>query len=341
VIAAIPSPASPDLHLGPLDVHVYGLMYVVGLAAAVLITARRWERRGGSRALVYEVAMWGFPAGLIGGRLYFDLTSSGEVPAHWWGPFAVWDGGMGIWGGIALGSLVGVWRLRRAGVSVAAFMDAAAPALLVGQAIGRIGNYFNQELFGGPTSFPWGLEISPTHRPAGYESFSTFHPTFLYELIFDLALAAFLVWLGNHRRIRPPGLFALYVAGYSGFRIFEESLRIDPAHHILGLRLNFYVATALCVAGLVWFAYSQGWRPTWRQARRGGTLMLAGAIVALSGCGQSGHAYADVSSNHSDRPGEPWRQAPGASRAAAIITRWPTTRSWRSESGSSSMPRMG
>jgi prolipoprotein diacylglyceryl transferase len=295
VTAAIPSPSSSDLHLGPFDVHVYGLMYVVGLLAAVFITVRRWEAQGGSRATVYDVAMWGFPAGLVGGRLYFDLTSSGEVPAHWWGPFAVWDGGMGIWGGIALGAIVGIWRLRRAGVSVAAFMDAAAPALLVGQAIGRIGNYFNQELFGGPSSLPWALEISPAHRPAGYESFSTFQPTFLYELIWNLALAAFLVWLGNHRRIRAPGLFALYVAGYSGFRIFEESLRVDPAHHIFGLRLNFYVATLLCLAGLVWFAYSQGWRPRWRWSRRGTALILAGGIVAMSGCGGAEDARAEAS----------------------------------------------
>ncbi|MGN6276023.1 MAG: prolipoprotein diacylglyceryl transferase [Solirubrobacterales bacterium] len=297
--AAIPSPASSGFHLGPFEVHVYGLMYAVGLVAAVLITIRRWEARGGSRSTVYDVAKWGFPAGLVGGRLYFDLTSSGEVPAHWWGPFAVWDGGMGIWGGIALGTIVGIWRLRRAGVSVAEFMDAAAPALLVGQAIGRIGNYFNQELFGGPTSLPWGLEISLAHRPAGYEQFTTFHPTFLYELIWNLALAGFLVWLGNHRRIRAPGLFALYVAGYSGFRIFEESLRVDPAHHFLGLRLNFYVAALLCLAGLAWFAYSQGWRPTRRQARRGAALMLAGGVAVLSGCGGSGsrNAFAPPSSS--------------------------------------------
>ncbi len=232
--------------------------------------------------------MWGFPAGVIGGRLYFDLTSSGEVPAHWWGPFAIWDGGMGIWGGIALGSAVGLWRLRRAGVSPGPFMDAAAPALLVGQAIGRIGNYFNQELFGGPTSLPWALQISPAHRPVGYESFATFHPTFLYELIWNLALAAFLVWLGHHRRIRPPGLFALYVAGYSAFRIFEESLRVDPAHHIFGLRLNFYVAILLCIGGLAWFARSQGWPA--RRSRRGAALMLAGGIVLMSGCGGQGSA---------------------------------------------------
>ncbi|MGN6557880.1 MAG: prolipoprotein diacylglyceryl transferase [Solirubrobacterales bacterium] len=128
MLAAIPSPASSGFQLGPFEVHVYGLMYAVGLLAAVAIAIRRWEGRGGSRQTVYDVAKWGFPAGIVGGRLYFYLTSSSEVPAHWWGPFAVWDGGMGIWGGIALGTLVGIWRLRRAGVSVAEFMDAAGPA---------------------------------------------------------------------------------------------------------------------------------------------------------------------------------------------------------------------
>jgi prolipoprotein diacylglyceryl transferase len=256
-VASIPSPASSGFSLGPFEVHVYGLMYVIGLLLAVLITVRRWEAQGGSRELVYDVALWGFPAGLIGGRLYFLATSWNEVPEHWWGPFAVWDGGLGIWGGIALGTAVGLWRLRRAGVSPGPFLDAAAPALLVAQAIGRIGNYFNQELFGGPTNLPWALRISPAHRPTGYESFATFQPTFLYELIWNLGLAGFLVWLGHHRRIRPPGLFALYVTGYSAFRIFEESLRVDPAHYILGQRLNFWVACVLTIIGAVWFVATQ------------------------------------------------------------------------------------
>jgi prolipoprotein diacylglyceryl transferase len=285
VTASIPSPAASGFAVGPLEVHVYGLMYVLALAAALLITVRRWEAQGGSRETVYDVARWGFPAGLIGGRIYFDLTSSGEVPAHWGGPFAVWDGGLGIWGGIAAGTIVGLWRLRRAGISPAPFMDAAAPALLVAQAIGRIGNYFNQELFGGPTNLPWALQISPAHRPDGYQAFATFHPTFLYELIWNLALTAFLVWLGHHRRIRPPGLFALYVTGYSAFRIFEESLRVDPAHHILGLRLNFFVAGLLTVAGAIWFARIQGWWPRARGRRRGTALLLAGGVLALSACG--------------------------------------------------------
>jgi prolipoprotein diacylglyceryl transferase len=290
VIASIPSPSASGFGVGPFEVHVYGLMYVVALALAVLIVVRRWEAQGGSRELVYDVALWAFPAGLIGGRLYFDLTSASQVPAHWWGPFAVWDGGMGIWGGVAAGTLVGLWRLRRAGASAAPFLDAAAPALLVGQAVGRIGNYFNQELFGGPSGLPWALHISAGHRPAGYQSFATFHPTFLYELIWNLALAAFLVWLGRHRRIRPPGLFALYVSGYSAFRIFEESLRVDPAHHILGLRLNLYVALALSVAGMAWFIASQrrGAREGNGVGRRTTTLIAIGwATIALFGCGQA------------------------------------------------------
>ena len=267
-LAFIPSPSSNGFHLGPLFVHAYGLMYVLGVSAAVALTVRRWEKQGGRRELVYDVAMWGFPAGLVGARLYNLATSWNEVPHHWWGPFAIWKGGLGIWGGIAAGALVGLWRLRRAGADIPAFMDAAAPGLLVAQAIGRIGNYFNQELFGGPTTLPWGLEIDPAHRPAGYERYATFHPTFLYELVFDLALAAALIALGRRRRVRAPGLFALYVAGYSGFRIFEELLRVDPSHHILGLRLNFYVASLLTLAGLAWFVRIQRRATSPRRAAR-------------------------------------------------------------------------
>ncbi len=151
--------------------------------------------------------------------------------------------------------------MRRAGADWRLMADAVAPALLVAQAVGRIGNYFNQELFGKPSTLPWALEVSPAHRPAGYLAFGTFQPSFLYELIFDLALAATLVWLGHHRNIRPPGLFALYVAGYSAYRIFEETIRIDSSAHFLGLRLNFFVALVGTAAGLTWFVFSQRRRP--------------------------------------------------------------------------------
>jgi prolipoprotein diacylglyceryl transferase len=256
-LAMIPSPPSNGFHVGPLFVHFYGLMYVVAIAVAILLGRRRWRAVGGNPALVDELALWGVPAGIIGGRIYFDITTPRDVPPHWWGPFAVWQGGLGIWGGIAAATAVGVWRLRRARANVLLMMDAIAPCLLIAQAIGRIGNYFNQELFGGPTDLPWGLAVDARYRPTGYADVSTFHPTFLYELLWDLLLAAFLIWLGHRRRVAVGSLFALYVAGYSAFRIFEESLRIDPSEHLFGLRLNLYIASALTIGGLVWFALLQ------------------------------------------------------------------------------------
>jgi prolipoprotein diacylglyceryl transferase len=168
------------------------------------------------------------------------------MPPHWWGPFAIWDGGLGLWGGVLAATLVGIWRVRRHGGSATAFMDAAAPGIIIAQAIGRIGNYFNQEFFGGPQ-----------YRPTGYAGYSTFHPTFLHELLFDLAWAGVLIWLGHRRRIAAPGIFALYVVGYSVFRIFEESLRVDYSEHFLGLRLNSFVATAATIAALGWFVWIQ------------------------------------------------------------------------------------
>lgn len=257
LLASIPSPSSNGFHVGPVLFRAYGLTYVVAVLAAIVITSRRWEAKGGDRALVYEVALWGFPAGLIGGRLYYLATSWDQVPDHWWGPFAVWQGGLGIWGGIAAGTAAGLWVLHRRRADIPVFLDAAAPALLVAQAIGRVGNYFNQELFGGPTTLPWGLEIAASHRPDRYAQYATFHPTFLYEILWNLLLAGALVLLGRRWQIRPPGLFALYVAGYSLGRIGEELLRVDPAHHILGLRLNFFVAGILFLAGITWFLYTQ------------------------------------------------------------------------------------
>jgi prolipoprotein diacylglyceryl transferase len=318
--AAIPSPSSNQLDVGPVSVHVYGLMYVLAVIVAVLITQRRWERAGRDRRLVGQVALWAFPAGLVGGRLYFLATSWSEVPDHWWGPFAIWKGGLGIWGGVAAGTLVGLVVLRRRGADIPRFMDAAAPALLVAQSIGRVGNYFNQELFGGPTSLPWGLEIDPAHRPTGYLQDPTFHPTFLYEIVWNVGLAGALVWLGHHRRIRPPGLFALYVAGYSLGRIGEELLRVDPAHHILGMRLNFFVAVLLFGIGLAWFARIQRLRLP--SLRRPAALLLAGgAAAAMWGCGHGQSARAQAQHSQ-DSP----RQASRPSLTASAAIPRPTPR---------------
>jgi prolipoprotein diacylglyceryl transferase len=259
VIAAIPSPSTSGFAAGPFEIHLYGLTYAAAIAAGIWITVRRWEARGGSRELVYDVALWAFPAGLIGARIYFDLTSMSEVPDHWWGPFALWEGGLGSYGGFAAGIAVAIWRIHRAGVPISKALDAGAPGLLVAHGIGRFGNYFNQELFGGPTSLPWGIEIDPANRPEGYAQDSVFQPTFLYEAIWDFSLAGFLVWLDNSREIRPPGLFALYITGYAAFRSFNETLRVDPSHYILGMRLNFFVACLVAIGGAIWFAWTQGW----------------------------------------------------------------------------------
>ena len=258
----IPSPPINSFHIGPLDIHFYALGYIIGITLAILITRRRWRAVGGDADVVNDIALWVVPAGIIGGRIYFDITTPADIPHVWYGIFAVWTGGLGIWGGVALAAIVGVWRLHRLGISAGPFANAVAPALLVAQAVGRLGNYFNKELFGKPTTLPWGLEIPYYYRvqggiPAQDLHFATFQPTFLYELIWDLALAAFLVWLGHHAKVKPWSLFALYVAGYSAFRIFEESVRIDSSVYFFGLRLNMYIAIIGTVGGLAWFLIAQ------------------------------------------------------------------------------------
>ncbi|HUE28901.1 MAG TPA: prolipoprotein diacylglyceryl transferase [Solirubrobacteraceae bacterium] len=269
----IPSPSANGFHIGPFFVHAYGLAYVFAVAAAIVVTRALWKRDGGDPNLPQEIAVWAFPAGLIGGRIYFLITTPSQIPDHWWGPFAIWQGGLGIWGGIAGGVIVGLWYARRRGLTKAdlfKLMDCAAPGLLCAQAIGRVGNYFNQELFGKPSTLPWALKIDPAHRPPGFERFATYQPTFLYEIIWNLLLAGVLAWLVRHKRFRAPGVFALYVAGYSAFRIFEENLRIDYSVHILGMRLNFWIALIGTLAGLTWFAWIQwGWglRRTRRSVR--------------------------------------------------------------------------
>src|SRR5579864_6973744 len=254
MLAAIPSPHSNLVHVGPLTIHMYGLMLLLAIFACVWLTAVRWRRLGGDFDVVVRVTVWGVAFGIVGARAYHDITSWREVPSpKWEGIFEIWKGGLGVWGGILLGTLAGAVVIRRSGNSVRLFMDAAAPGLLLAQGIGRIGNWWNQELFGKPTSLPWGLQIDVDHRPAQYINNATFHPTFLYELIWDVAGVFLLLWVARRFKIKPPGLFALYVAYYCFGRFFEELLRVDPAHHFGGLRLNawvsifvFIVSTSFC-----------------------------------------------------------------------------------------------
>src|ERR1041384_6401894 len=254
----IPSPSSGVVHAGPLSIRMYGLMLLAGIAACIWLTGYRWVKRGGDWDLVFRVAVWGVGFGIIGARLYHDLTSWSEVKAidAWWAPFAVWKGGLGVWGGILFGVLAGAWIVHRSGNSVRLFMDAVAPGLLLAQGIGRWGNWFNQELYGKPTDLPWGLEIDEAHR-GSYIQYDTFHPTFLYEFIYDVAGVGILLAVDKYFRIRRPGLFALYVSYYTFGRFFEELIRIDPAHEYGPLRLNAWVSAALFVASTSFFIWWQ------------------------------------------------------------------------------------
>jgi prolipoprotein diacylglyceryl transferase len=258
LLASIPSPSSGEVHVGGVALHAYGVMLLLGILAAVWLTGRRWTRRGGDWDLVFRVAMWGVAGGVVGARLYHVVTSWSEVPdPKWQGVFEIWKGGLGIWGGIAGGVLAGAIVVRRSGSSVFGFMDACAPGLLLAEAIGRWGNYFNQELYGKPTDLPWGLEIDVQNRPQQYISYTTFHPLFLYESLWCLLGVSVLLLIDRRFRIRPPGLFALYVAWYTSFRSFEETLRVDPSHEYFGLRLNFYVSVTLFVVAIGVFIWSQ------------------------------------------------------------------------------------
>jgi prolipoprotein diacylglyceryl transferase len=257
VLASIPSPSSGEFSLGPVSIHMYGLMLLLAIAACVWLTGVRWTRRGGDWDLVFRVAVWGVAFGIIGARAYHVATSWSEVPDEWWGVFAVWEGGLGVWGGIFLGAVAGAGVVHRSGESVAAFLDAAAPGLLLAQAIGRWGNWWNQELFGEPTDRPWGLEIDPERRPVEYFDSETFHPTFLYEFLWNLAMVGVLLLVDRFFRIRPPALFSLYVALYCFGRFWEELLRIDPSHEFGPLRLNAWVSIVLFVLSTGFFVWWQ------------------------------------------------------------------------------------
>jgi prolipoprotein diacylglyceryl transferase len=281
VIASIPSPHSGVLHLGPLTLHMYGLTLLVAILAAIWLTGKRWTAIGGDWDLVTRTAVWGVVFGVIGARAYHDLTSWSEVPSpKWQGIFEVWKGGLGVWGGILLGALVGAVIVRRAGMSIPLFLDAAAPGLLLAQGIGRIGNWWNQELYGKPTSLPWGLKIDANHRLVQYLDKGTYHPTFLYELIWDVVGVFVLLYVARRFTLNPPNLFALYIIWYCFGRFFEELLRVDPAHHIAGLRLNAWVSIIVFVAAVVYFVLHQrkepgrGVREPRRDAPKGPTMAI-------------------------------------------------------------------
>jgi prolipoprotein diacylglyceryl transferase len=267
-ILSIPSPANGVWHLGPLPVRGYAIAIILGIVAAIWIGERRWAARGGRAGEVQDLAVWAVPFGLVGGRLYHVATDHdlyfgpGGDP---WQIVYVWRGGLGVWGSIFLGAVGAMICARRKGIRIAPMVDALAPGLLVAQAVGRWGNWFNQELYGRPTDLPWGLEIDAQHYPAGqtYPPGTTFHPTFLYECLWDLGVFGILIALDRRFRFGHGRMLALYVMGYTLGRGWIEMLRIDTVelNDVHGLRFNVWTSIVLFVVAAIYFLVSLRRRP--------------------------------------------------------------------------------
>ncbi|HEX3545237.1 MAG TPA: prolipoprotein diacylglyceryl transferase [Mycobacterium sp.] len=266
VLAYIPSPPQGVWHLGVIPIRAYALFIIVGIVAALIIGDRRWEARGGQPGVIYDIALWAVPFGLVGGRLYHVMTDwwryFGSAGAGFGAVFKIWDGGLGIWGAVALGG-VGAWiGCRHHRIPLPAFGDAIAPGIILAQAIGRIGNYFNQELFGRDTTLPWALEIYERKNAAGVpdnlngvstgEVLHLAHPTFLYELLWNLLIFAALIWIDRRYKIGHGRLFAIYVAGYCIGRFWIELLRVDDATEIDGIRINSFTSMLVFIGAVVY-----------------------------------------------------------------------------------------
>ncbi len=261
---SIPSPTSGVLYLGSFPLRAYSLFIIIGIFLAIWLGNKRWISRGGKPGQVSDVAIFAVPFGIIGGRIYHVATDWEKYfgpNQNWVDAFKIWNGGLGIWGAIFFGG-IGAWiGCKYYGIKLPPFADAIAPGIIFAQAIGRLGNYFNQELFGRPLDTSWGLEIAEKYRPVGFENFETFHPTFLYELIWNVLIGFALIILDRKFKTGHGRLFALYVAFYSVGRLFIENLRIDEARLLLGVRFNVLTSFLVIIGGLVYFIISKKMKP--------------------------------------------------------------------------------
>ncbi len=267
ILASIPSPSQGVWHLGPLPIRAYALCIIAGVVVAIWLGEKRWIARGGRPGQIGDIAIWAVPFGLVGGRLYHVITDwrlyfgEGREPIT---ALYVWQGGLGIWGAISLGALGAYIGARRHNAKFPPLADALAPGIAIAQAIGRWGNWFNQELYGRPTTLPWGLEIDQAHREEGYEDPDLlFHPTFLYEFVWNLGVAGLVIWADRRFRLGHGRAFALYVMGYTAGRGWIEYLRIDQVqgNDVFGLRLNVWTSIVLFLLALGYFLWSRRKHP--------------------------------------------------------------------------------
>jgi prolipoprotein diacylglyceryl transferase len=284
-LAFIPSPSHGVVHLGPVPLRGYAFCIIIGVFIAVWLGNKRWIARGGKAGTVADIAVWAVPFGLVGGRLYHVITdyelyfTDGK---DWVDAFKVWQGGLGIWGAIAMGAL-GAWiGCRRRGIALPAYADAIAPGIVFAQAVGRWGNWFNQELYGRPTTLPWGLKIDAAHRPEATPDLVTYHPTFLYESLWCVGVGLLVIWADRRFRMGHGRAFALYVAAYTVGRFWIEHMRVDYAHRILGMRLNDWTAIVVFVLAVAYIVVGHRLRPGREET------VEPGAAQAAEGAGPEG-----------------------------------------------------
>ena len=313
-VLSIPSPSANIWYIGAFPLRAYALCIIAGILVGLIIATRRWRARGGTADSMELMVVVAVPCGIVGARLYHVITDyqlyfgPGRQPLD---ALKIWQGGLGVWGAVAFGVLGAYLVARRRRIVFPAVLDAVAPAILVAQAIGRLGNWFNQELFGRPTSLPWALEIASQYRPVGYAQFATFHPTFLYEMLWNLAAAVLLVWLDRRFRLGHGKVFALYVMLYCAGRFWIEALRIDTVNEIGGFRLNNYTALIGFFVALGWFLWLVRNRPGREEIVEGSGLSAESVVEDSTAEMSSSDGAVDAETDPDETPDpKPRRQAP-------------------------------
>jgi prolipoprotein diacylglyceryl transferase len=270
ILGNIPSPSRGVIEIGPFELHAYGLLLAIGVLVAARIAERRWTSWGNNRRDIGDIFIPVVIAGVVGARVYHLFTGYDWDAEGIAGTVKIWEGGLSIWGVLAGGALAVLVMARIKHLDTLMLMDALAPGIAVAQAIGRWGNWFNQELYGRPTDLPWGLEIDPEHRPSEYLLEDTFHPTFLYESLWCLLVAGTIIFVERRYALRRGQTLALYFSLYTFGRVFFEALRADPASELLGIRFNLLLSALICVVSALWFVWLGRHQPLAASARSRG-----------------------------------------------------------------------